>query len=316
MTCRASATLTTDQQAARCQASGPHSAGRTTRTQAATRVRSEPSREEHATTPDAGRNQEQRLTGGTRPGVVRVGDSVRRPAGRHTPTIDALLRHLGSVDFPAPRPLGTDELGRQILTWLPGTTTWDEHACFWGSIERVRQAAALIRRLHEALDTFQPPRDATWPGGWGRIVGPRRGPICHGDLAPYNVVASWMGELGIIDWDGAGPGDRMAELAFAAESFALLRRDAQCEQVGYHEPPARVERLDAFVASYGLRPSERPALADALIENARDRINFGVEMHRKGREPWASWWAADEGAGDREDLAITESIVGEWRRGI
>jgi aminoglycoside phosphotransferase (APT) family kinase protein len=146
--------------------------------------------------------------GGTRKGVVRVGDTVRRPTGAWTPTIDAFLRHLESVDFPAPRTRGRDDLGRQILTWAPGRTAWDEHARHGGDLERLRKAARLVRRLHDVLDTFQPPEDAIWPGGWGRAEGPRRKPICHMDLAPYNVVASPSGELAVIDWDGAGPGDR------------------------------------------------------------------------------------------------------------
>ena len=41
--------------------------------------------------------------------MVRVGDTVRRPAGPWTPAVDALLRHLEDVGFPgAPRALGRD----------------------------------------------------------------------------------------------------------------------------------------------------------------------------------------------------------------
>jgi Ser/Thr protein kinase RdoA (MazF antagonist) len=180
--------------------------------------------------------------------------------------------------------------------------------------DQVREAALLVRRLHDALDVFDPPDDAYWAGGWGRGEGPRQGPICHLDLAPYNVVASPTGDLAIIDWDGAGPGDRMSELAFAAESFALLRRDAVGSELGYVTSPDRVERLDAFVRSYGLPEREWSALADELVANAEDRVAFGVRMHLEGREPFASWWAADEGAGDREDLAVTERVVLQWRR--
>jgi hypothetical protein len=50
-------------------------------------------------------------------GVVRVGDTVRRPAGAWTPAVHALLSHLDSVGFRgAPRPLGIDEHGREVLT--------------------------------------------------------------------------------------------------------------------------------------------------------------------------------------------------------
>ena len=42
--------------------------------------------------------------------VVRVGDTVRRPAGPHTPAVHALLAHLHGARFRhAPRPLGIDD---------------------------------------------------------------------------------------------------------------------------------------------------------------------------------------------------------------
>lgn len=54
-------------------------------------------------------------------GVVRVGDTVRRPASTSTPAVHALLRHLEARGFGgAPRVVGMDGLGREILTYLPG----------------------------------------------------------------------------------------------------------------------------------------------------------------------------------------------------
>ena len=66
---------------------------------------------------------EQPLLGGNlSAGVVRVGDTVRRPAGPHTPAVHALLGYLHATGFDgAPRPLGIDERGREVLTFLPGT---------------------------------------------------------------------------------------------------------------------------------------------------------------------------------------------------
>jgi hypothetical protein len=61
-------------------------------------------------------------------GVVRVGDTVRRPAGPWTPALHALLTHLHDVGFRgAPRPLGIDEHGREVLTFIPGPVAWPDH---------------------------------------------------------------------------------------------------------------------------------------------------------------------------------------------
>ena len=57
---------------------------------------------------------EERLDGGNAGGAVRVGETVRRPAGPWTPAVHALLRHLAGNGFPgSPRPLGIDSQGRE-----------------------------------------------------------------------------------------------------------------------------------------------------------------------------------------------------------
>jgi hypothetical protein len=54
--------------------------------------------------------------------VVRVRDIVHRPASPFTASIFALREHLKDHGFEgAPRPLGIDEQGREILTFVEGT---------------------------------------------------------------------------------------------------------------------------------------------------------------------------------------------------
>jgi hypothetical protein len=61
------------------------------------------------------------------PGVVRVGDTVRRPIGPHTAAVHALLSYLHAAGFAgAPRPLGIDEQGREVLSFIPGTVPWPD----------------------------------------------------------------------------------------------------------------------------------------------------------------------------------------------
>ena len=66
---------------------------------------------------------EERLDGGNTGGAVRDGDTVRRAAGPWTPAVHALLTHLAAKNFPgAPRPLGFDNQGREVLTFIEGET--------------------------------------------------------------------------------------------------------------------------------------------------------------------------------------------------
>jgi hypothetical protein len=59
---------------------------------------------------------EEELTGGNVAGrVVRIGSTVRKPAGPSADAVEALLTHLHDVGFTgAPRTFGRDEQGRQV----------------------------------------------------------------------------------------------------------------------------------------------------------------------------------------------------------
>jgi hypothetical protein len=65
--------------------------------------------------------EEQVLAGGKSGGAVRIGNTVRRQVGPWTPAVHALLHHLEDVGFTgAPRALGIDRHGREILSFLAG----------------------------------------------------------------------------------------------------------------------------------------------------------------------------------------------------
>ncbi|MFY1631927.1 hypothetical protein ACN27F_01380 [Solwaraspora sp. WMMB335] len=59
----------------------------------------------------------------------------------------------------APRPLGLDEQGREVLTYQPGTVPWPERFdLFVSSDAALRRVGRLIRDLHDAAAGFVPPR--------------------------------------------------------------------------------------------------------------------------------------------------------------
>jgi hypothetical protein len=58
---------------------------------------------------------------GVTPGIVRIGDTVRRPVRPFTATVQAYLAHLHQAGFTAaPVPLGSDERGREVLSFVAG----------------------------------------------------------------------------------------------------------------------------------------------------------------------------------------------------
>ncbi|MDH6627257.1 hypothetical protein M2271_005081 [Streptomyces sp. LBL] len=109
-------------------------------------------------------DQEQPLSGGNvSAGVVRVGDTVRRPAGPWTPAVHALLTHLHEAGFrAAPRPLGIDERGREVLTFVPGDVIWPDRFARVEPALQLARVARLIRDFHDAVQDFIPPPDAQW----------------------------------------------------------------------------------------------------------------------------------------------------------
>jgi Ser/Thr protein kinase RdoA (MazF antagonist) len=92
--------------------------------------------------------------------VWRLDDHVYRPVPPWTQAVHALLRHLERVAFPgAPRLVGSgDEAGRQVLTFIPGARI---HPKPWTD-EAIARMGRLLRDLHAATASFEPPPGAVW----------------------------------------------------------------------------------------------------------------------------------------------------------
>jgi aminoglycoside phosphotransferase (APT) family kinase protein len=228
-------------------------------------------------------------------GVVRVGATVRRPAGPWTPAVHALLTHLRDLGFrAAPRPLGLDEQGREVLEFVPGTTVWPDRFAEVGPRDRLARVGRLIRELHDAAAAFTPPPDAVWrvvippeDDGGGEI-------IAHHDLAPWNLVTdgdAWT----FIDWDGAGPGSRLWDLAYAVKAFVPLSADPAWRR------PDAAARVRVLADSYGLDEDQRRRLAPMLARRARAMYDLLAAGHQHGTRPWARLWAGGHGEIWRQD---------------
>ncbi|MFF8810834.1 aminoglycoside phosphotransferase family protein [Streptomyces pactum] len=220
--------------------------------------------------------------------VVRVGDTVRRPVQPWTSTVHALLRHLAEAGFRhAPRPLGIDDQGREVLTFIEG----DAGPAGWAAVvdrQGLRNFARLLRDYHDACEGFSPPPGATWATGPAVPGGDEV--VCHGDFGPWNVV--WRGNrpVGIIDWDFARPAPRLHDVAYALEYTVPFRGDAECLRWLRHPaPPDRRARLADFCAAYGLDSTE--GVVDAVIARQQDNADLVRRLAEQGHEPQATWVA-------------------------
>ncbi len=218
--------------------------------------------------------REERSLVGNLSATVRVGDTVRRRAGPWTPAVHALLRYLEGASFEAPRVLGMDEQGREILAYLEG----EAHSAPLEPLpdrafdqDHLLSAARLLRRYHDVVERFQPPPDARW-----RLVAPTAHElICHNDWSPWNALFRERSLAVMLDWDLAGPGSRLWDVANAAYCWAPLSAESKLFSLA-----ARARRLRLFCDGYGL--ADRKDVLATIRSRIRYVAGFIEEEARRG----------------------------------
>ena len=221
--------------------------------------------------------------------VVRVGDTVRRPVYPWSTSVHLLLEHLESIGFEgAPRFLGIDDEGREVLSFVEGICGADGSngpgfgAHVWAMVvpdEGLQRFARALRDYHDAVAGFVPPSDTTWAIGAGP---PSPGEvICHNDIGPWNVVWRDASPVAFIDWDYAAPAPAIDDVAYALWWAIPFAPDEECMTWRrFTEPPHRPDRIEVFVAAYGLTSTD--GLVDAVIDRQRKFRATVVEHAERG----------------------------------
>lgn len=233
--------------------------------------------------------------------VVRIGDTVRRPARPFTDTVHAYLRHLRSqgVEF-VPEPLGYDEQGREVLSFIPGDVPI-EPLPDWATTDSVLTGLArLIRTLHDASHGWTLPADATW----GRIPGtpPVDLPplfdapelVSHQDYCPGNVVFRGGLPAALIDFDLARPTTRVADCVNALYWWAPLLHPLD-------RAPALVgtdvaHRVRLFADAYGLDAGQRAFVVPVALRRASN-AHITMRAAAETDPVFRRWW--EQGVKDR-----------------
>jgi len=214
------------------------------------------------------------LRGGSVSTVVRVGDTVRRQPGRRF--VRELLGFLERSGWGgAPRFLGVDEQGREILTFVDGYVPWQERDAPSASGASGVAAEASLVRVAELVREFHDLTAGTPLAGEAEVV-------CHNDLAPNNTVYSPDGvgdgaglrPVAFIDWDLAAPGRRIHDVAHVCWQYLGLGPGAA---VG---PAARGIRLicDAY------RLDGRDEIVDVIMW-WQDRCWRGIQAGAEAGDP-------------------------------
>jgi hypothetical protein len=210
-------------------------------------------------------DEEIALQGGNVGGAVRVGDTVRRATGPWTPAVHGLLNYLAAAGLPGiPRVLGFDDQGREILDYLPGTAYGPDVPD-----DVLADAMRWLAEYHRVVAAYRPAGEIVWRTSRGELAAGQI--ICMHDYGYYNWIGTEAGFSGVIDWDMAGPGVPLDDIAFAAWNTAPLAVPM--------DPAYQAARLGLMASAYG-----GPVTALQILEGAPIRAQRSARVIRAGQE--------------------------------
>ncbi len=244
-------------------------------------------------------------------GVVRVGDTVRRPHQPQSWAVAGYLDHLERAGFDgAPRFLGLDDAGRDVLSYLPGQVAGDPVEAWAADEGLLVSVGELVRSLHAASTGYLTEQEFRAPAGaWARdqvqrpagTEPPAAELVAHCDVTPQNVVVRDGRAVALVDFDLAGPTSRLTDVVNTAFHWVPLRAPEDVWPQWAHAGPGGAaldpaRRLRLLADGYGLSPQQRLALPDLAIERSRaSRLTMQTRAEQLGGG-WARMWR--EGVGD------------------
>lgn len=234
-------------------------------------------------------------------GVVRIGDTVRRPHQPQSLAVAAYLDHLEKAGFDgSPRFLGRDAQGRDVLTYVGGDVASDPPEEWAADDALLASVARLLHRIHDASAGFEAPPGSIWRRDLVTVTVPE--PewtpelITHLDVTPQNVVVRDGVAAALIDFDLAGSSTRLLDAYNTAMHWVPLRAPEDVWPT-WRGKIDQAARLRIFADAYGLSAVDRLKLPDLGVERAGltwQRMKASAEQLGGG---WRRMW--DEGVGDQ-----------------
>lgn len=206
---------------------------------------------------------------------IKITDSrVIRPRKEWSVSVQKFLRFLRdkNVDY-VPEPLGFDEDGNEVVSYLPGEVYDYPLPPLLLTTKSIVSAGKLLRDFHDKGADFlnQLNGNEIWMLNYDTPYEV----MCHSDFAPYNVTTEDGLAKGIIDFDTLMPGSRMWDLAYGAYRWAPLYFDKTV-----YISPETSSRLKYFLEAYGLPKSEFSQVIPTLIK----RLNYLIEFMERAAE--------------------------------
>ena len=187
---------------------------------------------------------------------------VERRAARLIHRSHELLAHLErhACNW-APRYLGQDTRGRDILTYIPGTTLGRSRF----TDAQIQAAVTIVRQLHDLTRGSQLAPSSV---------------ICHNDAAPNNFIFANDMPVALIDFDLASPGDPLEDLGYMGWAWCVSSKPERGPVA------SQGHQLRVLADAYGLSRGDRSRLPEWIIERQVRNVRFWSDLLAEpGRTP-------------------------------
>ncbi|MDV0444921.1 hypothetical protein MmiAt1_04700 [Methanimicrococcus sp. At1] len=130
-------------------------------------------------------------------GVVKIGNTVRRPAKESSLFVSEMLTFLEEKGCPySQRFIGFDEQGREVYEYIEGVVQTEVGEMTIAQLEEIMR---ILRTIHDTTAELTENGDV----------------LCHHDASPCNIVFRNGVPVALIDWDKCSFGKRWEDIIFS-----------------------------------------------------------------------------------------------------
>jgi len=208
--------------------------------------------------------------------VVRIENTVRRSLGPNSEFNHSLLKLLEEKGFShAPRFLGIDEKGREILTFMEGEVPHGE--INWTDDQLVK-VVQILKDFHDATV--------------GSELAKGKEVVCHNDIAPWNTVLENDVPMAFLDFDDVAPGNRVDDLAYLLWTFLKLGSNVPAD--------VQANKIQKLSQVYGFTDIHK--LIDAILEQQEKILAKREELATNAPDKEAREFSASKVGAIRSEI--------------
>ncbi|AGF57225.1 hypothetical protein B0P06_004482 [Clostridium saccharoperbutylacetonicum] len=240
-----------------------------------------------------------KLSGGNSTSVYKHNETVLREQKTWSSTIHRVLLHLEKFEYTnSPRFIGIDDMGREILSFVPGECkadypfTNDENE----QLSIIKKVAEIMRKYHDATLSFERTDIDSWMFSYKGAL--EKEVICHNDIAPYNMTFVNNMPYGLIDFDTCCPAPRIWDIVYALYRFVPFSKkiydNEKQEYRNYdvdRDKEFRKKSIRVFFDAYGMEcpddsfvqmTARLQALADLIYNESQNGNSAFKKMLEEG----------------------------------